>query len=110
MALYRNNIIDHEGRAYELFWTSLHARHVCQNLYAGDGLHNLDHVQIGQALSGYQYVQELTKGRCVFLSQYNDAVYEIHVHLERGTHKRAGRCTIKSCYRSNKQQYIELFK
>ena len=107
---YTNTIIDYEGRAYEAFWTSMHARHVCQNLYAGDGLHNLDHVQITQVLADYEHVQELTKGRYVFLSQYQDKVYEIHVHLERGTAKRPGRCTIKSCYRSNKIQYVELFR
>jgi len=107
--MYRNTIIDYEGRAYELFWTSQHARHICQNLYAGDGLHDLDHEAISRVLASYDYVQELTNGRCVFISRYLGRVYEIHVHLEQGSRKRPGRCTVKTCYRSNKQQYIELF-
>lgn len=108
--MHRNTIIDYEGRAYELFWTSQHARHVCQNLYAGDGLHDLDHEAIARVLANYEQVAEFSNGRCVFLSKRQGWVYEIHVHLERGTTKRPGRCTVKTCYRSNKQQYLELFK
>lgn len=108
--MYRNTIIDYEGRAYEVFWTSQFARHICQNLYAGDNLHDLDHEAIVRVLANYEQVQEFPNGRCVFLSQYQHRVYEIHVHLERGTTKRPGRCTIKTCYKSNKQQYLELFK
>jgi len=110
MALYRNAIIDYEGRAYEVFWTSQTAKHVCQNLYAGDGIHDLDHEAIVRVLSGYEQVAELTNDRYVFLSKHQGRVYEIHVHLERGISKRPGRCTIKSCYKSNKQQHLELFK
>jgi hypothetical protein len=108
--MYRNTIIDYEGRAYEVFWTSQFARHVCQNLYAGDNLHDLDHEAIVRVLANYEHVQEFTNGRCVFLSQYRARVYEIHVHLEQGSKKRPGRCTIKTCYQSNKQQYLELFR
>lgn len=110
MAIYRNAIIDYEGRAYEVFWTSQFARHVCQNLYAGDGLHDLDHEAIVRVLLNYEQAVEFANERFAFLSQYNCRVYETHVHLERGTVKRPGRCTIKTCYRSNKQQFIELFK
>lgn len=110
MALYRNKIIDYEGRAYEVFWTSQNARHVCQNLYAGDALHDLDHEAIVRVLEAYEKVAELTKDRYVFLSRHYGRVYEIYVHLETGTSKCPGRCTIKTCYRSNKQQFIELFE
>lgn len=110
MALYRNKIIDFEGRAYEVFWTTQNAQHVCQNLYVGDLLHDLDHEAVVRALDAYEQVVEFTKGRYVFLSRYAGRLYEIHVHLETGTAKRPGRCTIKTCYRSNKQQYIELFR
>ncbi len=107
--MYRNTIIDYEGRAYEVFWTSQFAHHVCQNLYAGDALHDLDHEAVTRALAEYDYVQEFPNARAVFLSRYQGRIYEIHVHLERGSAKRPGRCTVKSCYRSNKQQYIQLF-
>ena len=103
-------MVDYEGRAYEAFWTSQFARHICQNLYAGDELHDLDHEAIVRALINYEHVAEFANERFVFLSRLNGRVYEIHVHLERGTVKRPGRCTIKTCYRSNKQQFIELFK
>ena len=81
MALYRNKIIDYERRAYEVFWTSQNARHVCQNLYAGDSLHDLDHEAIIRVLETYEKVAELTKDRYVFLSRHFGRVYEIHVHF-----------------------------
>ncbi len=108
--MYRNTTVSFNGLVYEVFWTSQFARHVCQNLYAGDNLHDLDHEEIVRALAVYEHVQEFLEGRCVFLSRYRERVYEMHVHLEPGTAKRPGRCTIKTCYRSNKQQYIRLFK
>ena len=79
MALYRNKIIACEGRAYEVFWTSQNARHVCLNLYAGDALHDLDHEAIVRVLEAYEKVAELTKDRYVFLSRHHGRVYEIHV-------------------------------
>lgn len=110
MPIYRNAIIDYQGLAYEVFWTSQFARHICQNLYAGDGLHDLDHEAIVRVLARYEQVVELLNDRYVFLSQNLGRVYEIYVHLERGTAERPGRCTIRTCYKSNKQQYIELFR
>ena len=56
MALYRNKIIDCGGRAYEVFWTSQNARHVCQNLYAGDALHDLDYEAIVRVLENYRHI------------------------------------------------------
>ena len=109
MAIYQNTIIEYEGRAYEAFWTSQFARHVCQNLYAGDNLHDLDHEAIVRVLAGYAHVVELTNDRYVFLSRYAGRVYESYVHLEKGTSKRPGRCTIRTCYKSNKRQYLALF-
>lgn len=106
---YRNTIIDYNGRAYEVFWTSQFAKHVCQNLYAGDGLHDLDHEAIVRVLTSYEQALELTNGRFVFLARYRQRIYEIYVHLEQGSTKRPGRCTIITCYQSNKQQYLRLF-
>lgn len=106
---YRNAIVDYEGRAYEIFWTSQFAKHVCQNLYAGDGLHDLDHETIVRVLVKHEKVVELTNGRFAFLARYKERVYEVYVHLEPGPAKRPGRCTIITCYQSNKQQYLRLF-
>ena len=107
---YTNAILGYEGASYEMFWLSQNARHICQNLYAGDRLHDLNHEQIVAVLLRYDYVQEFGNARYVFISRHEQKVYETHIHLEAGRGRHPGRCVIRSCYRSNKQQYIELYK
>ena len=107
--MFTNTTIEYNGQKYEIFWTSQDARHICQNYYAADTIHDVHYEEIVTILQQSSFVQEFGKGRYTFITSYRDKVYETHVYLKPGTNNRPGRCVIKSCYRSNKIEHLRMF-
>lgn len=107
--MHHNKRIRYDGREYEIFWTSQHARHICAN-FGTDKLHDLHHEDISQLLEHYDAVEEELNDRYTFLNWNNQrrCVYEIHVYLVGASRNRAGRCVVLTGYRSNKQRYLQL--
>lgn len=105
--MFQNKRIRYEGREYEIFWTSQHARHVCANLNVNK-LHDIHHEDIAQLLEHYDAVVPELNDRYTFLNWRNQrrCLYEIHVYLVGGSRNRPGRCVVLTGYRSNKQQYL----
>ena len=107
--MFHNKCIRYEGREYEIFWTTQHARHVCAT-YGTNTLHDIHHDDIAQLLEYYDAVVPHGQDRYTFLNWRNqrERVYEIHVYLVNASRNRPGRCVVFTGYRSNKQQYLAL--
>lgn len=107
--MHHNKRITYQGREYEIFWTTQHARHICAN-FGADKLHDVHHEDIAQLLEHYDAVVPEHQGRYTFLNWNNrrGCVYELHVYLVMGGRNRPGQCVVVTAYRSNKQQYLAL--
>lgn len=114
--MHLNTTITHEGRQYEVYWTTAGARHVLENYVADQpsGPHyGLDHTNIVKLLKRARYIVPLLDDPRPFLhvclTGYRSKVYETYVYLVPELDNRPPRCVIVTSYASNKQKYRELF-
>ena len=114
--MHLNTYVTHEEQRYEIYWTTSAATHILKNYVrdqSGGVHHGLDPTIISQLLRRARFIVPLLDDKRphlhVCLTGRAGKVYETYAYLVPELDHRPPRCVVLTCYRSNKQQYRELF-
>ena len=94
------NIVEIKGKQYQVRFIAKHAEHIWDNY--SDKNHNIKHREILSLIKISILVQR--ENHFVCIGKYGNKIYETHVIIKRDI------LDIKTSYKSNKVQNIELFK
>ena len=104
---YRNTAIKHEGARYEIYWTTMYAKHVLDN-YAKP-THGVKHSEISRLLKHAGYVAPLEARRPHlhrFVTEYQGTCYETYALLLPATATYPARCVVITCYKSGNLRHF----
>lgn len=96
-----NTTISYSGVRYEIYWTSQFAEHVLANFTHPS--HGVTHTQIVRILKSAGYVEQTKKKDLyVFVSEFEDSIYETYAYLIPVSIMRHACCVIVTCYKSGR--------
>jgi hypothetical protein len=110
---YLNSYLTHEGKRYDIYWTSQYAQHVLENYR--DPLHGVTHTEIARIIRRARFIfPKQGRGRQradlhVCLSALGGELYESYVLLLPELNDYPARCVVITCYKCRRPDYIALF-
>jgi hypothetical protein len=110
--MHLNTTVTYKDKKYSIYWTSEAAQHILENFE--HPTHAITHTEISQLLrqARFKVPLEQETGRkdyYVFLTARAGRIWETYVYLVEAADGWPARCVVRSSYKSNKEQYRELF-